>query len=57
MDQFIVKAIPRSKAEKTIPTLQKAYSEKLGVNISQADAIGLALENEFKRVTDAEDRA
>lgn len=54
MDQFIVKAIPRSKAEKTIPTLQKAYSEKLGVNISQADVIGLALENEFKRVTEDE---
>lgn len=54
MDQFIVKAIPRSKAEKTIPTLQKAYSEKLGVSISQADAIGLALENEYKRVTEDE---
>ena len=54
MEQFIVKAIPRSKAKKTIPTLQKAYSEKLGVSISQADAIGIALENEFKRVTEDE---
>lgn len=54
MDQFIVKAIPRSKAEKTIPTLQKAYSEKLGVKVSQADAIGLALDHEYKRVTEDE---
>lgn len=48
---YIVKNIPRDKAER-IPSLQKAYSEKLGVNVSQGDAIGLALENEYKRVTD-----
>lgn len=48
---FVVKNIPRDKAER-IPALQKAYSEKLGVSVSQGDAIGLALENEYKRVAD-----
>ena len=48
---FIVKPVPRQKAE-LIPDLQKAYSEQLGVTVSQADAIGLALANEHKRLTD-----
>lgn len=48
-DNFITKSIPREKA-KFIPELQKAYSQKIGVNIGQGDAIGLAIENEYKRV-------
>ena len=47
-DNFITKSVPREKAE-LLPELQKAYSEKLGVRIGQGDAIGLAIENEYKR--------
>lgn len=48
-ENFITKSVPREKAE-LLPELQKAYSEKLGVRIGQGDAIGLAIENEYKRL-------
>jgi len=48
MNDFITKSIPREKAE-LLPELQKAYSQKLGVKVKQGDAIGLAIENEYKR--------
>ena len=47
-ENFITKSVPREKAQ-LLPELQKAYSEKLGVRIGQGDAIGLAIENEYKR--------
>lgn len=47
-ENFVTKSVPREKAE-LVPELQKAYSQKLGVNVKQGDAIGLAIENEYKR--------
>lgn len=47
-ENFVTKSVPREKAE-LVPELQKAYSQKLGVKVKQGDAIGLAIENEYKR--------
>lgn len=49
MSDYITKSVPREKAN-LVPDLQKAYSDKLGIKVTQGDAIGLALENEHKRV-------
>lgn len=48
MSDFITKSVPREKAD-LLPKLQEVYSQKLGVKVKQGDAIGLAIENEFKR--------
>ena len=49
MSDFITKSVPRDKAE-LLPKLQEAYSQKLGVKVKQGDTIGLAIENEYKRI-------
>lgn len=47
-EKYITKSIAR-EANNFIAPLTRAYSEKLGVEVSQADAIGLAIKNEYKR--------
>lgn len=47
-DKFITKPILR-ETEPMIGPLRKAYSDKLGVSVSQGETISLAIKNEYKR--------
>lgn len=48
-ERFITKTILR-KSEPLIEDLRKAYSEKLGVSVGQAETISKAIESEHRRV-------
>jgi hypothetical protein len=48
-EKFITKPILR-RSEEQLAELRQAYSEKLGVGVSQAEAISLAIEHEHARV-------
>ena len=47
-EKFVTKPILRN-TEPLIKPLMKAYSEKLGISVKQAEAISLAIKNEHKR--------
>lgn len=47
-EKFVTKPILR-ETEPLIKHLMKAYSDKLGVSVNQAEAISLAIKNEHKR--------
>lgn len=47
--KFITKPILR-RSEAQLAALRKAYSAKMGVTISQAETISLAVEKEYSRV-------
>lgn len=47
-EKFITKPILRN-TEPMIKPLMSAYSEKLGVSVNQAEAISIAIKNEYKR--------
>lgn len=46
--RFITKPILR-ETEPLIDPLRRAYSDKLGVNVKQGEAISMAIKNEYKR--------
>lgn len=37
-----------------IPKLQKTYAEKMGLNISRGETVGIAVKNEFEKNCSAE---
>lgn len=50
--KFITKPILR-ESEQYIGPLKNAYTKKLGVSVKQAEAISMAIKNEYKRVVKA----
>lgn len=55
-DRFITKPILR-ETEPLINPLRKAYSDKLGVDVKQGEAISMAIKNEYKRNVKPEKKA
>ena len=48
-EKFVTKPILR-RSEERLAELRKAYSDKMGVSVSQAETISLAIEHEHSRV-------
>jgi hypothetical protein len=41
-------SIPK-KFDEFIPSLQKAYSESTGINVSRGETVGMAIKNEYEK--------